>query len=774
MAERFRKAFFAYPGKPSDLSGTINTVVKIVQASPAKLDLHAWPQTDVFGANIPDEIRNEIADADVLICDITRANPNVYYEIGFAIGREKTIAPVVNASFSDAISDIRRDGLFDNIGYQAYENSEQLTKILLNLPTSNLIELYSKPLNYKQLLFVLDTFRKTDFRNAIVSAIKKSKIFYRSFDPVETPRFSCVAMIGEVTASAGVVVPILADHIDDASKHNLRGAFLAGLAHGLQRPTLLMQMERHNVNPADYRDLVTTIRNESDISKCVSDFSPQVLVASQSITSVTSTAKKSELQRLTLGASAAENEFRTLEEYFVETSEFLRTIRGEVRIIAGRKGSGKTAIFFRARDTFRQDRECFVTDLKPESHQLSLFREELLKIVDAGTFDHTLAAFWYFVIVSELLLTIKREADYQAKFDSRALATAREIDQLIDRFAIFDSGDFTSRINRLGSYVVQEINRLKSSGGTINAERLTNIIFRDGVAEIRTLIHKHTDTKSKQVFLFDNIDKGWPANGVHTFDIRLVRLLVEALDKVKRDFDAQHRDFMSVVFLRNDIYELLVDETPDRGKSAEQRIDWTDRSKLRQVIHRRLQASVGSRSESFEHIWSHFFSEKVDNIHAFDYFVDHCLMRPRFLINIIENAVAHAINRGHQKVEEEDCRDAVRQHSSYLVDDFGYEIRDVSGLSAEILYAFIGVTELLTRDEVSQCFRDFGLSNDVLDEAFKLMLWYGVLGVVSNGGKQQFIYDYEYRMKRLEAEIRVLGEDVLYVVNPAFHVALRQ
>ena len=73
-----------------------------------------------------------------------------------------------------------------------------------------------------------------------------------------------------------------------------------------------------------------------------------------------------------------------------------------------------------------------------------------------------------------------------------------------------------------------------------------------------------------------------------------------------------------------------------------------------------------------------YFVPKVGNRDSFEYFVDHCLMRPRFLINIIEYAVANAINRGHQQVQEEDRTDAVRQQSNYLIDDFGYEIRDVS------------------------------------------------------------------------------------------------
>ena len=213
------------------------------------------------------------------------------------------------------------------------------------------------------------------------------------------------------------------------------------------------------------------------------------------------------------------------------------------RIVAGRKGSGKTAIFFQVRDSLRSQRNVVVTDLKPESHQLSLFREKLLEIVDIGTFDHTLAGFWYFVILSEILLTIKRNHEYRAKFDGRALSVIQEIDNLLAKFAIKDVGDFTSRINSLGSSVLQEVARSPANEEKLSAERLTNVLYKNNIAEIRDLIEKHTGTRTQLVLLLDNIDKGWPTNGVNRFDVRLVRLLIEALDKIKRDFAAHDQDF---------------------------------------------------------------------------------------------------------------------------------------------------------------------------------------------------------------------------------------
>jgi hypothetical protein len=737
-----------------------------------KLTVTPWPNVSNFGAALADEVRKEILKNDVLVCDITTPNLNVYYEIGFAIGSGMTIAPVINVSFADAVRYVLADGFFDGIGFKKYENSEQLAQLLLDLPSHELLQLYGKSqVNPRQPLFILDTFRKTDFRNTIVSAVKSSGVFFRSFDPVEVPRFSTVQIIGEATSSAGIVVPLLAAHIDDSFEHNLRAAFLAGLGHGLHRDTLLIQRE-HEAVPIDYRDFVISVQNEGDLNEKVGEFAKNSLIAAQSIGIGQRDRARTPLQQLTLGASSAENEFRTLENYFVETAEYVRTIRGETRIVAGRKGSGKTAIFFRVRDRFREDRRSFVVDLKPESHQLSLFREELLKIADAGIFDHTLAAFWYFVIITEVLESIRRRYELRAKYDYNALAVTTEIDAALGEFEIFGTGDFTSRINRLGSIVVNEIKSLTAKNEKLTPERLTNVVFKGGIQRIRNLIDKYTSRDTPVILLFDNIDKGWLAQGVHEFDVRLVRLLIESLEKVRRDFSSENRDFMSVLFLRNDIHELLVEQTPDRGKAGQVRIDWTDRAKLRQVIYRRLVASTGV-DRPFEELWTQFFAAKVKDLSSFEYFIDHCLMRPRFLINIIENAISNGINRGHNAVSEEDCIDAVRQHSLYLMSDFGYEIRDVSGISAEILYSLVGTTKLLTHDEVTGKFEEFGIDKDMIEAAFLLMLWYGILGVALENGEEHFIYDYDYDMKRLQAEIRLSGRDTLYVTNAALHVALR-
>jgi hypothetical protein len=774
---RFRSAFFAFPNEPAELSGPVQAAVKAV-AGDASLKVTAWPQTKIFGASIPDQIKAEIDAAQVLICDVTLPNQNVYYEMGYAIGAGKVIAPVLNASFANATAVIQKDGLFDIIGYSAYENSGDLAAIMTDLPSTILLDLYGKPLNTTQPIFFLNGLRKTDFISAIASAIKDSKVHYRNFDPAESPRMMITPTINDVTSSAGIIVPFLEDYIDDHERHNIRAAFLAGLAHGLGREALLIRHLTKDSAPAavDYRNDVVPIRNEEEISEKVLEFCAAALIAAQSIRPPSLRSSRTALQRLSLGATAAENEFRVLEDYFVETSEFLRTARGEVNIVAGRKGSGKTAIFFMVRDNFRKQRNSVIVDLRPESHQLSLFKSELTKIIDAGLLDHTVAGFWYFVVLSEVLLALKREFEYQADRQRRSelFEKAEEIQRVLTDLEIRESGDFTARINRLGSYVVQEITAQKTKGEHLTAERLTNIVYRRGIADAKRLVVKHSAEFEHLVFLFDNIDKGWATDGVDSLDVKLVRLLLEALEKVKRDLAADRRDFLSVVFLRNDVFELMVSDTPDRGKAAVIRIDWTDRVKLKQVIHMRLQNSLADRTQSFEEVWAHFFVEKVKGKDTFEFFVDHCLMRPRFLIGAIEMAIANAINRMHEKVLEQDCIDAVRQHANSILSDFAFEIRDVSRASETVLDSLAGTTAYVTKAEILERFeRAKVIDQKDADKLFEYMLWYGVIGVVNSNNFECYIYDFEYNMRRLQAEILVQTDEPLYALNPALHAALK-
>ena len=151
--------------------------------------------------------------------------------------------------------------------------------------------------------------------------------------------------------------------------------------------------------------------------------------------------------------------------------------------------------------------------------------------------------------------------------------------------------------------------------------------------------------------------------------------------------------------------------------------------------------------------------------------IESSLMRPRFLIELCERAISFAINRGHQKVTVQDVEDGLEQQSLYLVSDFGYEMRDVAGISEDIFYRFIGRSETLTPEEIAII---VGGDGPAIDRTLDLLMWYGFLGIPGVDGRPVFIYDRAYDMRRLDAERKRQGSDLLYIVNPAFLRGLKK
>ena len=75
---------------------------------------------------------------------------------------------------------------------------------------------------------------------------------------------------------------------------------------------------------------------------------------------------------------------------------------GDLNIVLGRKGSGKTAVFLQARDRTREDRSNIVVDLQPEGYQLLKLKEFIVEELSHGTRKEFLASFWEYIVWLEI------------------------------------------------------------------------------------------------------------------------------------------------------------------------------------------------------------------------------------------------------------------------------------------------------------------------------------------------------------------------------------
>ncbi len=754
-----KTAFFAYPEANPLVRDAIRGATGMELDSGLKIK--PWEEMNILGFKLDSLVRDSIQDADFLAADITIPNHNVFYEVGYALSLGKPVLPTVNTAIRSASDAVRRVGLFDTTGYAGYSNAEELAAHLDSWSVQAWQNRVSDKRDFAQPLFVLDTLKKTDFRNWIFHAANETEIKYRVYDPAEVPRLTASQAYSEVSSSAGVIIPLLSSDVVDADLHNLRAGFILGLAHGCGVEALVIQYE-NSPAPLDYRDFVKNSTSRIETVKHVGEYCLETLVKNQKPAKRGKRPESGMLSKIDLGSSSAENESSSLDQYFVETAEFSRALRAEGAIVTGRKGAGKSAIYLQVLENLRESgpRLC-VVDLRPASHNLSEMREALLSVLSAGVFDHTIAAFWQYILYYEILLKLRELVIPKTKVN---FGIQKKIADIEDKFELNDqvvSGDFTSRLTVAVDKVIDRARRADNPD-TLRSD-LTNFMFERPIPALREAIVSLCDYCDTIHVLIDDLDKGWPAKRVEPQDVMMVKHLIEALQKIRRELSRKQIDFNHLLFLRGDIYEKLVEGTSDRGKYNVINIDWSDPLQLENLLLVRVTTSVDEDEE--EEAWA-AINPPMPGGDAIGRLISASLMRPRFLIDLCERTLSFAINRGHQKVEEQDVEDAIQQMSLYLVSDFGYEMRDVAGTPEDIFYLFIGASERLSGEDLAAILTAADIDLD-LDEMIDLLLWYGFLGIVSRNGSSVFIYDRAYDFRRLEAE-RSSGKASEYILNPAF------
>jgi hypothetical protein len=761
--------FFAYPARPELVSETVEQAISNLRQKSGVTTVQSWRETEIAGRFVVDQILNKINDVSVLVADITQLNFNVAYEIGFALGRGKRVVltrlkgVIPNPPLSADV------GIFDTLGYLEYENALDLENILRRITDASPSIRNIYPLNQSAPVYLIEARFRTDPVTRIISRIKKARLFFRSFDPQETPRLSGSEAFEQIAQSFGVLLHLLPNNMLDAPIHNLRVAFLAGLAEGFGKVLLILQDGEEPV-PVDCRDLVKVFIHPSHIDDAIADFAPKVTETLQETRYVEIDKEQSILEKITFGASSAENEFTSLSGYYLETDQFQRALRGEVRLVVGRKGSGKTAIFAQVRDRMRRNRQNIVVDLRPDGYQLLKFKEMVLRYLGQGALEHTVTAFWEYLLLLEICYKLLEKDRLPHTRDRRLLEPYRRLASLYDSDQYVTEGDFSERLSSLLQHITDEYQSKygSESNRTLTQQEITELLYRHDVNKLREQVVEYLRLKDMLFLLFDNLDKGWPTHGLGATDIAIIRALLEATRKLERQLQRRDVRCSTLAFLRNDVYELLVSETPDRGKEGRAALDWSDPDLLRELIRRRLLYS-GMRERIFDDLWHRICISHIGGEESSQYLIDRCLMRPRALIDLANYCRGFAVNLGHQKIEANDIKKGVEAFSSDLVVDIGYEIRDILPVAENVLYAFIDEPQTLPASAVYTLLARGGILPAQLNDIVNILLWYGVLGIKRVDGTVTYIYSVNYEMQILTGIIRKLdAQGVVYVVNPAF------
>jgi hypothetical protein len=720
---------------------------------------------------LADPIFSKISDAPFVVADVTRPNFNVYFEVGYGVGRRKRVFLVSNSGISKDKNLPREIGIFDTLGYESYQTADELTKLLQKMKEGDVL-----PVDYPRdtsPIYIVEPETRTEAMTAVISAIKKrARIRYRSFNPAEHIRLSATEAIQNVAASAGVLVPLLSHHYDGHEVHNLRCAFIAGLAIGLEIPTLIL-IERGETAPLDIRDLASVYRSPKTIQEHIASFVPHVVERIQNPESAVDFAKTN-LTELSIGDPAAENEMLTLGSYYVRTDAYGAALRGDINLVLGRKGMGKTALFTQVRDKLRFDKDNVVIDLKPEGYQLIRLKEEVLRFVTDGTRSHLVTALWEYVLYLEICYKLLEKDVNLHRRDHNLYQPYVDLAAAYDALAA-EQGDFSERLYELSTSIRSRFKKIPKGDDPLRmrATEVTQLIYQHDLHQLRQQVAAYLAHKNGLWILFDNLDKGWPAQGIGLDDILIIRCLIDAAKKIQRELSKKAIDCHNIVFVRNDIFELLMSEATDFGKESRSSLDWSGKGFLREVV--RLRLARGS-NETFEDVWARYFVSHVDGEETYHHIEQRTLMRPRNIIKIISHCKGDAIVRNLERIDDESIRNGLAEFSNDIVVEADREISDVEPRAKGVIYSFMKEPNEMFGDDLRKVIAN-GLQRDAFDEVIdtivEFLLYFGFLGIRSTDEDPEYIYDFHYNMNSLEAARKKARDLCIYCIHPAFWPALK-
>jgi hypothetical protein len=230
-------------------------------------------------------------------------------------------------------------------------------------------------------------------------------------------------------------------------------------------------------------------------------------------------------------------------------------------------------------------------------------------------------------------------------------------------------------------------------------------------------------------------------------------------------------EFSCLVFLRNDVYQLLMSTTSDFGKDLKAQLDWTDPDQIREMLRLRLVQNSQDRSASFDAMWRTVCVSHIEGEESSQYLIDRSIYRPRNILKLLYHCRAVALNVGKDKIEEDEIKKGLKTYSTDLVIEADREISDVMPEARKKIYALVNESPSFTLDELEILFAESSWPAGTLEKLLKNMLYFSIFGI-ERDSEVRYIYDVGYDMEILSAEIKKFSGAIRYHLHPAFWPAL--
>jgi hypothetical protein len=423
------------------------------------------------------------------------------------------------------------------------------------------------------------------------------------------------------------------------------------------------------------------------------------------------------------------------ERYFFEVAEVDSVRRGSKSYVIGRKGTGKTAIGEKFL-TQKKRSDSFSTRLSFKNFPFNeLYRNKDLIFTRPNQF----ITIWKYIIYMSVcqLMRDNPRINYDARADLQKLLPSDDITNISRLIPRWVGRDFELKIF--------------GSGGRIGVDKRSAVDATDWGAKVE-ILEKFISTQidnASYFILFDELDEDYKdvieKYQSHEY-IDLITSLFKAVQDVRSIFKKDQRRIYPVIFIRDDIYELIQDSDKNKWNDLKVELNW-DESKIRNLLAFRISRARDPSGEilRFDDAWHQVFERGLvpvgegqrKGMSIFEYIARSTLLRPRDFVRYLQVAAAAEIEKGSNVVSPFTVRSVDKAFSNYLRNEFVDEIHAVLPDINVILDIFSQLRkQTLKISEFKNAYQrrveQSNIKNKDSDLVLRILFHFSVIGNVGN------------------------------------------
>ena len=673
--------FFAYPSGRHWRDFSLQLATELGQRG---VEVNRWEDT-VRNDLLFSKVCEGIYGHDYLLAEVTEPNSNVLLEIGYAlaVGRQPILLK------DNSRTDWHRT-LLTTLESCHYDTRDSIHQYIASLQSGDrtIAQEPDRSLPFLEnmgifgdvetpgTVFHLKPKISADWISRVDRILRDSFFKLGTMDPSDSVYDEFYPQAREIQRASLIIASLLSEQHNDWNQHNAHVALLIGFAIGLGKQVLVLQQQP----TTPILDLGSVSRPFATESQAASIVESWIRAQTQSHMNQTTQSRAraavrrraDQIREIYLGHPDALQDTELL-KYFVPTKEFEDAIEGRRMIFIGRRGSGKSANFQAIKEALSEKPDTLTIEIAPDDFEL----EELSSFLDDGyalanpklLFQST----WNYILITEMLKALAVGSD-KLYVSPNDLARTNLYQYYEDHRAKFDM-DFGSRV----------VSMLKGSQESSDLDSANSI---QSLRDYHISRYMRTFAEQEKVTFFivaDDLDKHWRPDTQQSIDL-LIGLVAES-DRLQRFFEGHLK---IVMFLREDIFDVLSQYDEDLPKRNYLRMEWT-KSNLKHLVAERLSTGTDHDNHDDSDTWSMIFPEDLDGVTAADYILSRVLLRPRDVLGLCQSSIDQAQRNGHSAVYAADILDGESAFADYFMRSVSAEFRGLYPKLEEVLIEFAGV-----------------------------------------------------------------------------------